>query len=238
MDIESIESLLGLGRGAFNHIPKYCRAEAIEAIARVRQLEEDRLLRSGVYYIVLSDLSGATAASSALGVELNRRRVESFITVCVQSLGESEPKNYAQFLKAVGDAALLLFSSFSDVFAWWTETQNRMRLYSSEWNRELEPDQRTIFQLRAKTVFHVGEVEYSEGTDPVAAAVNQVFKIEKMFNSGELGCTETARAVAAPFFADFKLSPSEREEAVLPGLESPMMTWLVAADPLASMELA
>lgn len=238
MNIEDIEALLGLGRGAFDHIPKYCRKEAIEAIAHVRKMEEQHLLRSGVYYVVLSDLCGATAASVKLGAELNRQRVESFITVCVESLGASRPESYAQFLKPVGDAALFLFSAFVDLYDWWTETQRRMQLYSSEWNRKLDLDMRAVFQLRSKTVFHVGEVVYSEGKDPVAAAVNQVFKIEKLFKPGELGCTEIARVVALPFFPDLSLHPKTRGEVVLPGADVPMVTWVVAENELAEYDLA
>jgi class 3 adenylate cyclase len=238
VDVEDIEAILGLGRGAFDHIPKYCRKEAIEAIAHVRRMEENRLLRSGVYYVVLSDLSGATDASAKLGVDLNRRRVESFITVCVESLGASKPNSYAQFLKPVGDAALFLFSAFFDLYGWWREAQSRMQLYSSEWNRELESDKRSVFQLRSKTVIHVGEVVYSEEKDPVAAAVNQVFKIEKLFKPGELGSTETARMVASPFFPDLSLQPVIREEVTLPGADAPMMTWVLATNEMANYDLA
>ena len=238
MDAKDIDQLLGLGAGAFDHIPEYCRQEAIDAIVQVRKLEQERLLRSGVYYVVLSDLSGATAASAKLGMQLNVQRVESFITVCVESLGRSEPKSYAQFVKPVGDAALFLFSSFADLYNWWNETQSRMVFYSSEWNRKLSPELRRVFQLRSKTVFHVGELEYSGGVDPAAAAVNQVFKIEKLFNPGELGCTEIARVIASPLFPDFSLQPKLREEVTLPGMNEPMKTWVVAANELALVDLA
>lgn len=238
MDTEDIEAVLGLGRGAFDHIPKYCRKEAIEAIAHVRRMEEQCLLRSGVYYVVLSDLSGATDASVKLGVELNRRRVESFITVCVESLGASEPKSYAQFLKPAGDAALFLFAAFLDLYRWWEEAQRRMQLYSFEWNRQLDPDKRSVFQLRSKTVIHVGEVVYSDEKEPVAAAVNQVFKIEKLFKPGELGSTEIARVVASPFFPDLSLQPVIREEVTLPGADAPIMTWVLAKSEIANYDLA
>jgi len=238
MNLEDIEAVLGLGRGAFEHIPEYCRKEAIEAIARVRRMEEQHLLRSGVYYIALSDLSGATAASSKLGAELNRQRVESFVTLCVETLGASEPNNYAQFLKPVGDATLFLFSAFVDLYRWWLAAQERMTLYSSEWNRKLDPDMRSVFQLRSKTVVHVGEVMYSEGKDPVAAAVNQVFKIEKLFGPGQLGCTEIAREVASPFFPDLSIKPERGPSVVLPGDDTPISTWLLAENKMAKFDLA
>lgn len=235
---EEIDSLLKLGPGAFSHIPKYCREDAIEAISHVRRMEEERLFRPGLYYVALADLSGATAASAKLGSALNRKRVESFITVCVESLGLSKPENYAQFVKPVGDAALLIFSSFSDLHAWWTTAQSRMQFYSFEWNRELSEELRTTFQLRSKTVVHVGEVAYSDGKDPVSMAVNQIFKIEKLFTAGELGCTEIARSVAFPLFVDLGLHPERREEVELPGSESPTLTWLLARNEAANFDLS
>ena len=238
MKAEDIEQLLGLGYGAFEHIPKYCRESAMEAIAHVRKLEKERLFRPGVYYVALADLSGATAASAVLGMELNRHRVESFITLCVESLGQSSPENYAHFLKPVGDASLMLFSSFTDLYRWWDTTQNRMRLYSFEWNKNLAPEQRNFFQLRSKTVVHVGEISYSDNRDPVSAAVNQVFKIEKLFKAGELGCTETAKAVASPLFPDLSIEPALRSAVDLPGLSEPQMTWLLSKNESAEYELA
>jgi len=237
LNAKDIDSLLRLGPGAFDHIPEYCRDEAMQAIMHVRKMEEEHLLRAGVYYVVLTDLCGATAASEKLGMELNRRRVESFITLCVESLGTSEPTTYAQFVKPVGDAALFLFSTFVDLHRWWGITQSRMQFYSFEWNRKIAPDMRSVFQLRSKTVFHVGEVAYS-GKDPVAAAVNQVFKIEKLFKPGELGCTETAKIVASPYFRQLALSPKAREKVRLPGIAAPTMTWLIAKNKAARHDLA
>jgi class 3 adenylate cyclase len=234
---QDLERFLKLGPGAFDHIPEYCRPQAIAAIAHVLEMEEKRLLRTGVYYVVLSDLCGATAASATLGAVLNRKRVESFITVCVESLGSSSPEGYAQFLKAVGDATLFLFSTFTDLHSWWETTQDQMQFYSAEWNRKLAPEMRSAFQLRSKTVFHVGEVLYSDGTDPVSMAVNQVFKIEKLFKPGELGCTEIAKNIASTHFPDLLLKPKKRTEVVLPGTRSPAMTWVVAKNKAAKYDL-
>jgi hypothetical protein len=88
MDPEEIDSFLGLPKGAFNHIPIYARKAAMHAIAKVRKLEEEQIFRPGLYYIVLIDLTASTRASKLLGTELNQRRVQAFITACVEALGE------------------------------------------------------------------------------------------------------------------------------------------------------
>jgi class 3 adenylate cyclase len=125
-----------------------------------------------------------------------------------------------------------------DLYSWWGATQSRMQLYSAEWNRQLSQEMKSAFQLRSKTVIHVGEVAYSDDKDPVSAAVNQVFKIEKLFRPGELVCTETARVVAAPLFPDLSLHPKTRKEILLPGLDTPTMTWVLAKDARAKYDLA
>lgn len=113
-----------------------------------------------------------------------------------------------------------------------------MQLHTYEWNRQIAEELRPAFQLTSKTVFHVGEVLYSDGKDPVSAAVNQVFKIEKLFSRGELGCTDIARVVASPFFSDLGLQPATRASADLPGLDSPVMTWLVSEHEVAHIDVA
>jgi hypothetical protein len=132
MDAKDIEQLLGLRRGAFDHIPEYCRNEAMQAMASVLKMEEKRVFRSGLYHIVFSDLCNATEASVKLGLDLNKQRVESFITVCVGSLAVLRPVNYAQVIKPVGDAVLLIFSMFAGVYNWWSRTQGQMQFFSSD----------------------------------------------------------------------------------------------------------
>jgi hypothetical protein len=46
---------------------------------------------------------------------------------------------------------------------------------------------RTSFKMESKKVIHVGEIIFSDKTNPVSHAVNQVFKIEKEFKAGEIG---------------------------------------------------
>ena len=68
-------------------------------------------------------------------------------------------------------------------------------------------------------------------------AVNQVFKIEKLFERGELGCTDIGKIIASPHFPDLALSPKTRKKVVLPGADSPTMTWVVARNEMAKYDL-
>ena len=49
MDPREAEAFLGLPKGAFDHIPIYARKPALEAIAKVRILEQERTFRPGLY---------------------------------------------------------------------------------------------------------------------------------------------------------------------------------------------
>jgi hypothetical protein len=84
---EDIEKFLGFEPGTFDHIPHYCRIEALEALRHVREMEKDSVFRPGLYYAVLSDLCRATEASLVLGNDISRKRIETFILTCVDALG-------------------------------------------------------------------------------------------------------------------------------------------------------
>ncbi len=68
-------------------------------------------------------------------------------------------------------------------------------------------------------------------------AVNQVFKIEKFFEAGELGCTDIAKAIAAPLLAKLELEPEFRRTARLPGMVGGTKTWLLSRNQLAEYDL-
>ena len=67
-----VDKFLGFESGTFDHIPHYAREEAIAALLKVREMEENHIFRPGLYYIVLSDLCRATEASLVLGNEISR----------------------------------------------------------------------------------------------------------------------------------------------------------------------
>src|SRR5271157_3499893 len=115
-----IEEYLKLQPGSFDHIPHYARESAIDAIRHVMRLERKQLFRPGLYYILLSDLCRSTEASRHIGANLNRSRIETFILTCTEALGSIDLENYAIFLREIGDAVLMLFSSFQDILSWYT----------------------------------------------------------------------------------------------------------------------
>jgi Adenylate cyclase, family 3 (some proteins contain HAMP domain) len=226
-DPADVEKYLKLNPGSFDHIPHYAREGALAAIRHVMELEKSHLFRPGLYYILLSDLCRSTEASLQLGAELNRLRVETFILNCIDALGSIDLQNYAMFLREVGDAVLIIFSSFSDVLEWYMT----MKIYLAKRNQissfELEQEQYKQFKLEAKTVVHAGEVFYSDKNIPMAFAVNQVFKVEKLFKAGELGVTQTALSSSLPILRGTIFGYRKRAEVTLPGDKNPIKTYLI-----------
>ena len=219
---------MGLPKGSFDHIPCYARPGALAAIANVRKLEEQKLFRPGLYYIALIDLTASTSASKVLGTELNQKRVQTFVTACVEALGIIELRSYAQFLKEIGDATLFIFSSFEDLFEWWNQVENQFWSYNAEWRNEIQDeDQFNAFEIRAKTVIHLGEVSYITSGNPLSLAVNQVFKIEKLFKPHQLGCTDVVRLAASPHFQKHKIISVQGKKIILPGEKSKTQTWVL-----------
>jgi hypothetical protein len=226
-DPREIENYLGIRNGSLDHIPHYALQGALHAIQAVREREKEELFRPGLYYIVLSDLCGSTKGSSLLGQDLNIRRVESFILTCIETLSSITPNNYYMPIREIGDAALIIFSSFADVHNWWLTMHEWIAVSNFQWQAELSSKDFRAFLLDAKTVVHVGEVAYSDKSNPIAHAVNQVFKIEKLFKGGELGMTQAAKTAAAPVLRDLGLRARLRESVMLPGDTDKTNTFVV-----------
>jgi len=224
-----VEEFLSFELGTFDHIPHYARAEALGALLHVREMEKNHVFRPGLYYAVLSDLCRATEASLVLGNDISKKRIETFILTCVDALGHIETTNYHIFLREIGDAVLLLFSSFGDAYQWWTTMHSWLAGRDSMWTKEidLKRAERRQFKLECKTIIHAGEIDYSGGNVPVSAALNQIFKVEKMFKPYELGLTQSALACAKPIIRSLKLRPSLRCNVTLPGDRESMGVYVI-----------
>jgi class 3 adenylate cyclase len=169
-----------------------------------------------------------------------------FQTAVIQSIGEISPENYIAFSKTIGDAALLIFSAFRDVFKWSQQLTRNLEGLLDEYRENLEArdidiedgsvdDRLADFDLRARRFVHLGEVSYKEQIDPLSLAVSQTFKIEKAFDRDDLGCTQTVYDAISPALAELNLTAQENKRVEIPGADSPSMTYyLVRREPPAA----
>jgi class 3 adenylate cyclase len=235
-DVEGLERYLNLPKGALSNIPIYARVPAVDAIIRVRQMEASTLFRPGLYYIVLADLRGNTAFNAKYGNAEGDVRVEWFQTAVIQSIGEISPENYVAFSKTIGDAALLIFSAFRDVFKWSQQLTRILEGLRDEYPENLESrgidieddslDERlSDFDLKARRLVHLGEVSYKEQIDPLSLAVSQTFKIEKVFDRDDLGFTQTVYDAVSPALAGLNLVAQKNAMVEIPGASGPSMTY-------------
>ncbi len=235
-DVEGIERYLKLPKGALKNVPIYARVPAVRAILRVRQMEATTLFRPGLYYIVLADLRGNTLFNAKYGDAEGDVRVEWFQTAVTQSIGEISPENYVAFSKTIGDAALLIFSAFRDVFKWSEQLTGNLKALRDEYpesleNRGVEFDDESLderlsnFDLKARRFVHLGEVSYKEQVDPLSLAVSQTFKIEKSFETDNLGCTQTVLDAIGPKLSELGVAARENRLVDIPGMTTPSMTY-------------
>lgn len=237
-DVAGLERYLNLPKDALRNIPIYARKPAVDAIINVKAMEASSLFRPGLYYIVLADLCGNTAFNAKYGDAEGDVRTEWFQTAAIHSLGEFTLKNYGAFSKTIGDAALLIFSSFLDVYQWSEAFTANLEAMTGEYieNMEIrgigydenELDQRLEdFTMRARRLVHLGEVSYKEGTDPISLAVSQTFKIEKTFSETDLGCTQPVADAIRPKLNELGLQLDENKSVSIPGLGDNVMTYYV-----------
>ncbi len=237
-DVVALERYCNLPGGSLRNIPIYARKPAVDAIIRVKEMEAQSLFRPGLYYIVLADLCGNTAFNAKYGDAEGDVRTEWFHTAVIQSLGDLTFRNYVAFSKTVGDASLLIFSSFLDVYDWsqiltgnldamTCEYTENMEIRSVEFDEE-ELDQRLDdFTMRARRLVHLGEVSYKEGTDPLSLAISQTFKVEKTFSETDLGCTQAVADAVRPKLGELNLELHENTMVSVTGLGDDVMTYYV-----------
>jgi len=237
-DVGALERYCSLPAGALRNIPIYARKPAVDAILKVKEMESNSLFRPGLYYIVLADLCGNTAFNAKYGDAEGDVRTEWFHTAVIQSLGQLDLRNYVAFSKTVGDAALLIFSSFLDVYEWSEILNSNLDAMTGEYTENMEIrgvefdeeelDQRLEdFTIRARRLVHLGEVSYKEGTDPLSLAVSQAFKIEKTFSETDLGCTQPVADAVRPKLGELNLELRENIPVSIPGLAEDTMTYYV-----------
>jgi class 3 adenylate cyclase len=213
---------LHLKRSSLNYVPDYAIGPTITAIQQVRELEQSQLLRPGLYYLVLIDLVGSTESSAKIGVDENVKRIEEFVRFTVEALGRSALLNSAYFVKEIGDASLLLFSSFGDVLRWRDSVETLFAAYNA---KLVKGKLAAHYRMAGKVVVHLGEVAFSEARNPIALAVNQLFKIEKNFRGGEIGCTDVVRRAILPRVSSGELQATEVNRVTLPGEDEESPIW-------------
>ena len=242
-DVAALERYLNLPDESLRNIPIYARKPAVNAIIRVKKMEETSLFRPGLYYIVLADLCGNTVFNAKYGDSEGDVRIEWFQTAAIQSIGEISLRNYIAFSKTIGDAALFIFSSFQDVYEWSETLSRNLEAMTVEYtenmdNRDVEYDVEKLdqrledFRLRARRLVHLGEVSYKEHSDPLSLAVSQTFKIEKTFSETELGCTQPVADAIRPKLEELGLELKENKTVMVSGFMEGLMTYYIRKRPV------
>jgi hypothetical protein len=237
-DLAAVERYLGFPLGTLRQIPIYARKPAFEAILKLQEMEKSNLFRPGLYYIVLADLVGNTAFNVKYGDAEGDVRTQWFQTCVIESLAQLQPENYVAFNKPIGDASLLLFSSFKDVYRWSLVLTDKLASMTDEYPESLEIrgvkhdhvslDERLAdFAMHARRLVHLGEVSFKENSDPLCLAVSQTFKIEKAFSREDLGCTQPVADIVMPKLAELGAKLVDNARIPIPGSATETMSYYI-----------
>ncbi len=240
-NLSEMEKALNLPKDSLKSIPIYARVPAADAISKVMEMERASLFRPGLYYIVLTDLTGNTKFNAKYGNAHADIRVQWFHTAAIQAIGEIKLTNYVTFSKTIGDASLLIFSSIKDVINWSNTFSEKLLGFDQEYEMAIFEDQLDLpriddnlkeqqildFQLKARRLVHVGEVRYADINDPLSLAVSQTFKMEKAFSEIKLGCTEIVATTIKPTLNEIGYSLEENKMIKIAGEENESMTYYI-----------
>ncbi|MBE0416928.1 MAG: hypothetical protein IBX63_04105 [Coriobacteriia bacterium] len=197
--------------------PAHALGKAAEAIDRINELQAQRLIRDGVYYIVLVDLVGSTKYMAEYGNQKAAVRIQHFVASSLNALKTADLKNTAIFIKDIGDAVLLIFQHFPDVLRWRASFAEYLDVPAHQ-------------PLEIRTCVHLGEVSL-EGVNPISLAVSQCFKMEKMVQASDIVLTEPAYCVAWPTLVSAHSAFEDYDAVGLDGFEEPVpLHKVLAAD--------
>ena len=208
-----------------SYVPPNAKADAIAAINKIKRLEEQKFFRPCLYYVVLIDLADSTYASARLTPDENIKRIKQFTSFTVEALNRIPARNIEIFLSEIGDASLFLFTNFQDILNWSGIVDGLLTKYNQTCIIEGKPE---VYQMYSRKCIHLGEVHFTEESDPIALAINQIFKIEKEFKKGQIGITDAVKQVITPRIHSGQLKAKLITRTILPGENVPCRLWNVS----------
>lgn len=239
--LDTIEDELKLARGSLGSIPDYARPQAVEVAKQILEMQKKSLFREGLYYIVIADIAGNTDFNIKYGNAHADLRDQWFHTSIIEALGHIKLNNYANFVKTIGDAALLVFSSIGDIIQWSEELNLVLGKYNQEYARKINDgelplyiddehtnkDQIRDFELNVRRIVHLGEVQYVDEYDPLSLAVSQTFKAEKEFGRTDLGCTGRVANIIKPALIEYGYTLRKNKPINIPGEKKQEMSYYI-----------
>ena len=198
---------------------------AVKVAQTISQLEKKKQFHPGLYYIVLIDLVGSTKASAELGPQENIDRINQFVEYTKAAWKKMKNMGSVQFIKDVGDASLFTFSNFEDILEWSKNVDELLTQYNNECDKQAKLP---VYKMFAKKCVHLGEVHFNKGSDPIAFAINQLFKIEKEFTKDQLGITDSVKQVILPRIRAKEISLTKVHDVILPGDDATSALWHIS----------
>ncbi len=196
------------------------KEEILESSKAIKKLQKDKGLKPGLYFILLIDLVGSTYAASQMDANDNIRRIRQFITFTKQSINKKS-RNKIKYLVQQKDASLIIFSNFDDILDWFKKITKLLQKY----NEMCDITRRSkVYKMEYKIAIHAGEVHF-EIEDPIALAVDQVFKIEKNLVANNFAISDRVREIIRNRINGGKIHSNKIMDLDLIGEENSRPLW-------------
>ena len=224
MTSDSGETKLLAGGAGLENVPKNIQEDASKAIEKILRLRNQETLRPGLYYIVFTDMYQSTTLSELLSPEETINRLDKFIELTKKASNDIKVNNVIWFIKRIGDGSLFLFDNFADILNWIIELDEMLDEQNLEYKKQNKSED---YLLKTKTCVHLGEVHFNNVADPIALAINQIFKIEQTFGNTPIGITDAVKQVILPRINSNQISVEKITDEILPGEDVSRPLWNV-----------
>lgn len=240
-ELDIIEDELNIPRGSLGSIPDYARVQGIEVAKKILEMQKRSLFREGLYYTVICDIEKNTDFNVQYGNAHADLRAQWFHTAVIEALGQIQLNNHAHFVKTIGDASLLVFSSIGDIIKWSEQLNIVLEKYNQEYAQGIRTGSISLhipaeikidkliddFTLNVRRLIHIGEVQYVDEYDPLSLAISQTFKVEKEFARTDLGCTGRVPAVAEPALIEYGYKLRKNKTIDMQGEKGLVMSYYI-----------
>ena len=179
--------------------------------------------------LILLSLSGAIIAMFSFLFEYGISEEFILVLICIYIISTSISHTFHDVIKWSNQLQHTFGKVKENFQEAISDTDNIISTYVYDHEKEDEDAIDNIindFDLKARRLVHIGEVSYSDNTDPLALAVSQAFKTEKVFSSYEhLGCTQIVANVVPPLLRGLGLKLVNNVETQIAGEENGSMTY-------------
>lgn len=196
----------------------------LDSSKAIKKLETAKEIESGLYFIVLIDLVSSTISASQMHPDKNISRIATFIEFAKKSINKKSRSKIKPVVEAK-EGLLIIFRNFDDILDWFEKIKKFLKKYNEKCDRD---NLSKFYTMQYKIAVHAGEVFFKQN-NPIAWAVDQVFKIEKYTPTDNFVISDRVREIILPRLNDGRQLHSDKiVDVILEGDENKRPLWSIS----------